>query len=98
MQKCDNLVDLGKCCKMSIYLQNVLPMQPRTRLLKFGHLAAQSGKSTVVHLPTKADGRSSDGRSALPAPGSSAAAEPAADALDVGASVSSLRKQFFSRT
>ena len=53
VQKCDNLVDLGKCCKMSIYLQNFMPIQPRTSLLKFGHLAAKSGKSTVLYLSTK---------------------------------------------
>ena len=53
VQKCDNLVDLGKCCKMSIYLQNFMPIQPRTSLLKFGHLAAKSGKSTVLYLSTQ---------------------------------------------
>ena len=53
VQKCDNLVYLGKCCKMSIYLQNFMPIQPRTSLLKFGHLAAKSGKSTVLYLSTK---------------------------------------------
>ena len=54
VQKCDNLVDLGKCCKMSIYLQNFMPIQPRTSLLKFGHLAVKSGKGTVLYLSTKA--------------------------------------------
>ena len=54
VQTCDNLVDLGKCCKMSIYLQNFMPIQPRTSLLKFGHLAAKSGKGTVLYLSTKA--------------------------------------------
>ena len=54
VQKCDNLVDLGKCCKMSIYLQNFMPIQPRTSLLKIGHLAAKSGKSTVLYLSIKA--------------------------------------------
>ena len=53
VQKCDNLVDLGKCCKMSIYLQNFMPIQPRTSLLKFGHLAVKSGKGTVLYLSTK---------------------------------------------
>ena len=53
VQKYDNLVDLGKCCKMSIYLQNFMPIQPRTSLLKFGHLAAKSGKGTVLYLSTK---------------------------------------------
>ena len=57
VQKCDNLVDIGKCCKMSIYLQNFMPIQPRTSLLKFGQLAAKSGKSTVLYLSTKAVSR-----------------------------------------
>ena len=55
MQKCDNLVDLRKYCKMSIYLQNFMPIQPRTSLLKFGHLAAKSGKGTVLYLSTKGE-------------------------------------------
>ena len=38
---------------MSIYLQNFMPIQPRTSLLKFGHLAAKSGKGTVLYLSTK---------------------------------------------
>ena len=54
VQKCDNLVDLRKCCKMSIYLQNFMPIQPRTSFLKFGHLAAKSGKGTALYLSTKA--------------------------------------------
>ena len=53
VQRCTNLVDLGKCCKMSIYLQNFMPIQPRTSLLKFGHLAVKSGKGTVLYLSTK---------------------------------------------
>ena len=38
---------------MSIYLQNFMPIQPRTSLLKFGHLAVKSGKGTVLYLSTK---------------------------------------------
>ena len=36
VQKYVNLVDLEKCCKMSIYLQNLASIQPRTSLSKFG--------------------------------------------------------------
>ena len=36
VQKDVNLVDLEKCCKMSIYLQNLASIQPRTSLSKFG--------------------------------------------------------------
>jgi hypothetical protein len=45
----------ARSCKMSIYLQNFMPIQPRTSLLKFGDLAAKSGKSTVLYLSTKLD-------------------------------------------
>ena len=38
---------------MSIYLQNFMPIQPRTSLLKFGHYAVNSGKGTVLYLSTK---------------------------------------------
>ena len=40
---------------MSIYLQNFMPIQPRTSLLKFGQLAAKSGKGTVLYLSTKVE-------------------------------------------
>ena len=30
-----------------------MPIQPRTSLLKFGHLAVKSGKGTVLYLSTK---------------------------------------------
>ena len=53
VQRCTTLVDLGKCCKMSIYLHNFMLIQPRTSLLKFGHLAVKSGKGTVLYLSTK---------------------------------------------
>ena len=36
VQKDVNLVDLEKCCKMSIWLQNLASIQPRTSLSKFG--------------------------------------------------------------
>ena len=36
VQKDVNLVDLEKCCKMSIYLQNLASIQPRTSLGKSG--------------------------------------------------------------
>ena len=31
----DNLVDLAKCCEMSIWTQNLASIQPRTSLSKF---------------------------------------------------------------
>ena len=43
VQRCDNLVDLDKCCKMSIYLQRLVPIQPRTSPLKFDHLVESFG-------------------------------------------------------
>ena len=36
MQRFANLVDLEKCCKVSICLQKSASIQPRTRLSKFG--------------------------------------------------------------
>ena len=36
VQKDVNLVDLEKCCKINIYLQNLASIQPRTSLSKFG--------------------------------------------------------------
>ena len=36
VQKDVNLVDLEKCCKMSVYLQRSVPIQPRTSPKKFG--------------------------------------------------------------
>ena len=35
VQKCVYLVDLEKCCKMSIWLQNLASIQPRTSPDKF---------------------------------------------------------------
>ena len=42
VQRCDNLVDLEKCCKVTIYLQRFVPMQPRTSPLNFDHSAEKS--------------------------------------------------------
>ena len=52
VQRCDNLVDLDECCKQnesSIYLQRLVPIQPRTSLLKFDHLVEKFGvKYSIV--------------------------------------------------
>ena len=42
VQRFVNLVDLGKCCKMSIWLQNSALIQPRTGRLKFAELVVGS--------------------------------------------------------
>ena len=65
MQRCDNLVDIGKCCKMSIYLQTLMPIQKRTSPIKFGRLAAKSEKDTVPYLSTKPGGRGGAGARGL---------------------------------
>ena len=49
----DNLVDLEKCWKMSIWLQKSALIQPRTSPLKFAHLAEKSEKDPVPNLSTK---------------------------------------------
>ena len=36
-QNCENLVDLGKSCKMTIYLQRSASIQPRTGLRKYNY-------------------------------------------------------------
>ena len=41
MQRCTHLVDLEKCCKMSIYLQRSASIQKRTSPPKFGVKNAQ---------------------------------------------------------
>ena len=44
VRRCDNLVDdLDKCRKMRIYLQRLVPIQPRTSPLKFDHLIEKFG-------------------------------------------------------
>ena len=48
MQRCDNLVDLEKRCKMSIWTQKSALIQLRTSLLKFDDLAEKSEKSGMV--------------------------------------------------
>ena len=49
VQRCDNLVDLDKCCKMSIYLERLVPIQPRTSPLKFDHLVEKfEVKNSIV--------------------------------------------------
>jgi len=57
VQRCDNLVDLDKSCKMSIYLQNLVPIQLRTSRLKFDDLAEKSEKASRSNLYTKASAR-----------------------------------------
>ena len=42
VRRCDNLVDLEKCWKMSIYLQRLVLIQRRTSRLKFDDLAEKS--------------------------------------------------------
>ena len=76
-RKCANLVllDLGKCCKISIYFQKVMPIQPRTSPLKFGHLAAKSEKDTVPYLSSKP--RTSGGLAGPAFPAAAAAGEKA---------------------
>ena len=49
----DNLVDLEKCCKMSIWTQKSALIQLRTSLLKFDDLAEKSERSSVSNLSTK---------------------------------------------
>ena len=53
MQNCENLVDLEKRCKMSIWSQKSALIQLRTSLLKFDYLADKSEKSSVSNFSTK---------------------------------------------
>ena len=53
MQRCDNLVDLEKRCKMSIWTQKSALIQPRTSLLKFDDLAENFELSSVSNFSTK---------------------------------------------
>ena len=50
MQRCENLVDLEKRCKMSIWTQKSALIQLRTSLLKFDDLAEKSEKSSVSNF------------------------------------------------
>ena len=55
MQRCEgakDLVDLEKCCKMSIWTQKSALIQLRTSLLKFDDLAKESEKSPVSNFAT----------------------------------------------
>ena len=53
VQRCDNLVDLDKCCKMSIHFQRLVPIQPRTSPLQFIWLK-NSEYNTISYLSTQA--------------------------------------------
>ena len=53
VQRCENLVDLEKRCKMSIWTQKSALIQLRTSLLKFDDLAEKSEKSSVSNFSTK---------------------------------------------
>ena len=53
MQRCENLVDLEKRSKMSIWTQKSALIQLRTSLLKFDDLAEKSEKSSVSNFSTK---------------------------------------------
>ena len=54
MQRCENLVDLEKRCKMSIWTQKsaLIQLSP----LKFDELAERSEKSSVSNFSTKHEG------------------------------------------
>ena len=52
VQRCDNLVDLEKRCKMSIWTQKSALIQLRTSLLKFDDLAEKSELSSVSNFLT----------------------------------------------
>ena len=53
MQKHVNLVDLVKSFPTNIYLQNLASIQPRTRPIKFAHLAEKSENGSISNLSTK---------------------------------------------
>ena len=53
VQRCDNLVDLEKRCKMSIWTQKSALIQLRTSLLKFDDLAENFERSSVSNFSTK---------------------------------------------
>ena len=53
MQRIANLVDLEKCCKMSIWTQKSASIQKRTSPLKFDDSAEKSEKSSVSNFSTK---------------------------------------------
>ena len=51
MQRCDNLVDLAKCCKMSICLQRLVPIQPKTSEM-LPKICQKLATTLRVHYPT----------------------------------------------
>ena len=53
MQRCGNLVDFEKRCKMRPWTQKSALIQLRTSLLKFDDLAEKSEKSSVSNFSTK---------------------------------------------
>ena len=55
VQRCGNLVDLEKRCKMSIWTQKSALIQLRTSLLKFGDLAENFENSSVSNFSTKTE-------------------------------------------
>ena len=53
MQRIANLVDLEKCCKMSIWTQKLASIQKRTSPLKVAHLAEKSENCSISNPSTK---------------------------------------------
>ena len=53
MQKDANLVELEKCCRTHIFLQNFVLIQPRTSPLKFVGLAPLGGAAGQVFAPVR---------------------------------------------
>ena len=53
MQRITNLVDLEKCCKMSIWSQKSALIQKRKSVLKFDDLAEKSEKDSISNFRTK---------------------------------------------
>ena len=50
MQKYENLVDLEKCCKMSIWLQRLASIQKRTSLSKFAKISPEVRKKVRINI------------------------------------------------
>ena len=57
MQRIENLVDLEKCCKMSIWSQKSASIQKRKSVLKFDDLAKKSEKDSISNFRTKEQSR-----------------------------------------
>ena len=53
MQRIENLVDLEKCCKMSIWSQKSASIQKRKSVLKFDDLAKESEKDSISNFRTE---------------------------------------------